>query len=105
MHYYPGPLAGLYFVRPFAVAGARSRPVLQGVVICPAHPQGFLCTTIKIDMLLNGIFPAITTPFYADGRIYLKKLEHNVDRYSRGPASGMVVLGSTGEVVMLNEEE
>jgi len=56
-------------------------------------------------MLLNGIFPAITTPSYADGRIYLKKLEHNVDRYSRSPASGMVVLGSTGEVVMLNEEE
>ena len=56
-------------------------------------------------MLLNGIFPAITTPFYADGRVYLKKLEHNVDRYSRGPASGLVVLGSTGEVVMLNEEE
>src|SRR6266536_1398253 len=56
-------------------------------------------------MLLTGIFPPITTPFYPDGRIYLKKLEHNVDRYSRGPVSGMVVLGSTGEVVMLNEEE
>ena len=56
-------------------------------------------------MLLNGIFPPITTPFYPDGRIYLKKLEHNVDRYSRGPVAGMVVLGSTGEAVMLNEEE
>ena len=31
-------------------------------------------------MLLTGIFPALTTPFYADGRLYLKKLEHNVDR-------------------------
>jgi 4-hydroxy-2-oxoglutarate aldolase len=56
-------------------------------------------------MLLSGIFPPITTPFYPDGRIYLKKLEHNVDRYSRGPVAGMVVLGSTGEVVMLNLEE
>lgn len=56
-------------------------------------------------MLLTGIFPPITTPFYPDGRINLKKLEHNVDRYSRGPVSGMVVLGSTGETVMLNEEE
>ena len=56
-------------------------------------------------MLLTGIFPPITTPFYPDGRLYLKKLEHNVDRYSRGPVSGMVVLGSTGEAVMLNEEE
>ncbi len=56
-------------------------------------------------MLLNGIFPAITTPYYADGRLYLKKLEHNVDRYSRGPITGIVVLGSTGEAVLLNCEE
>lgn len=56
-------------------------------------------------MLLQGIFPAITTPFYPDGRLYLKKLEHNVDRYSRTPVSGMVVLGSTGEAVMLSGEE
>jgi dihydrodipicolinate synthase/N-acetylneuraminate lyase len=53
-------------------------------------------------MLLNGIFPAITTPYYADGRLYLKKLEHNVERYSKGPIAGMVVLGSTGEAVLLN---
>jgi len=56
-------------------------------------------------MLLTGIFPALTTPFYADGRLYLKKLEHNVDRYSRTPIAGMAILGSTGEVVMLSEEE
>ena len=56
-------------------------------------------------MLLSGIFPALTTPFYPDGRLYLKKLEHNVDRYSRTPIAGMAVLGSTGEVVMLSEEE
>lgn len=56
-------------------------------------------------MLLTGIFPALTTPFYPDGRLYLKKLEHNVDRYSRTPIAGMTILGSTGEVVMLSEEE
>jgi dihydrodipicolinate synthase/N-acetylneuraminate lyase len=56
-------------------------------------------------MLLNGIFPAIPTPYYADGRLYLKKLEHNVERYSRGPITGIVVLGSTGEAVLLNCEE
>lgn len=56
-------------------------------------------------MLLSGIFPAITTPFYPDGRLYLKKLEHNVDRYSRTPIAGLTVLGSTGETVMLSEEE
>ncbi len=56
-------------------------------------------------MLLEGIFPAITTPFYPDGRLYFRKLEHNVDRYSRTPVAGMVVLGSTGEAVMLGDEE
>ena len=58
-----------------------------------------------IPMLLSGIFPALTTPFYPDGRLYLKKLEHNVDRYSRTPIAGMAILGSTGEVVMLSEGE
>lgn len=56
-------------------------------------------------MLLQGIFPAVTTPFYADGALYHKKIEHNIDRYSRTPVSGMVVLGSTGEAVMLSDEE
>ncbi|MGB6132038.1 MAG: dihydrodipicolinate synthase family protein [Acidobacteriaceae bacterium] len=56
-------------------------------------------------MLLEGIFPAITTPFYPDGRLYLRKLEHNVERYSRTAASGIVVLGSTGEAVMLGDDE
>ncbi len=56
-------------------------------------------------MLLQGIFPAITTPFYPDGKLYLKKLEHNVDLYSKTPIAGLVVLGSTGEAVMLSDEE
>lgn len=56
-------------------------------------------------MLLEGIFPAATTPFYPDGRLYLKKLEHNVERYSLTPVAGMVILGSTGEAVMLGDEE
>jgi len=56
-------------------------------------------------MLLQGIFPAVTTPFYSDGSVYYKKIEHNIDRYSRTPVAGMVVLGSTGEAVMLSDEE
>ncbi|MBV9147776.1 MAG: dihydrodipicolinate synthase family protein [Acidobacteria bacterium] len=56
-------------------------------------------------MLLTGIYPAVTTPFYPDGRLYLKKLEHNIDRYSRTPIAGMTILGSTAEVVMLSEDE
>jgi 4-hydroxy-2-oxoglutarate aldolase len=54
-------------------------------------------------MLLEGIFAAITTPFYPDGRLYLKKLEHNIERYSRTSLAGLVVLGSTGEAVMLGD--
>ena len=56
-------------------------------------------------MLLHGIFPPITTPFYPDGNVYFKKLEHNAERYSKTPVAGLVVLGSTGEAIMLSDEE
>ncbi|MGP8253699.1 MAG: dihydrodipicolinate synthase family protein [Terracidiphilus sp.] len=56
-------------------------------------------------MLLEGIFAAVTTPFYSDERIYYPKLEANMARYSRSLLAGMVVLGSTGEAVMLDDEE
>ncbi len=56
-------------------------------------------------MLLNGIFPPITTPFYPEDNVYFKKIEHNVERYSKTPVAGLVVLGSTGEAVMLSDQE
>ncbi len=56
-------------------------------------------------MLIEGIFAAIPTPFYTDERLYLRKLEANVARYSRSLLAGMVVLGSTGEAVELNDAE
>ena len=56
-------------------------------------------------MLLQGILPPITTPFYPDGNVYFKKLESNVERYSRAPVAGLVVLGSTGEAIMLSDQE
>jgi len=56
-------------------------------------------------MLLHGILPPLTTPFYPDGNVYYKKLEANVERYSRTPVAGMVVLGSTGEALMLSDQE
>ena len=57
-------------------------------------------------MLLHGIFPPLTTKvFIPDGKVYFKKLEHNVERYSRTPAAGLVVLGSTGEAIMLSDDE
>jgi 4-hydroxy-2-oxoglutarate aldolase len=56
-------------------------------------------------MLLQGVFPPITTPLYPDGNVYYKKLEANVERYSRTPAAGIVVLGSTGEAILLSDQE
>lgn len=56
-------------------------------------------------MLLHGIFPPITTPFYPDGKVYFRKLEANVERYSKTPAAGLVVLGSTGEAILLSDGE
>ncbi len=56
-------------------------------------------------MLLHGIFPPITTPFYQDGKIYFRKLEQNVEQYCRGPIAGIVVQGSTGEAILLSDDE
>ena len=56
-------------------------------------------------MLFSGIFPPITTPFYPDGEVYYKKLESNVERYSRTPVAGIVVQGSTGEAILLSDQE
>jgi 4-hydroxy-2-oxoglutarate aldolase len=56
-------------------------------------------------MLIEGIFAAVTTPFYPDERIYFRKIEANMSRYSRSLLAGMVVLGSTGEAIMLDDAE
>lgn len=56
-------------------------------------------------MLLEGLQLPLTTPFYADGRVNLPKLEYNVARYSRTPAAGFVALSDFGEATMLSEDE
>jgi 4-hydroxy-2-oxoglutarate aldolase len=56
-------------------------------------------------MLIEGVFAAVTTPFYPDERVYFRKLEANVARYSRSLLAGMVVLGSTGEAPALDDAE
>jgi 4-hydroxy-2-oxoglutarate aldolase len=57
------------------------------------------------SMLLEGIFAPATTPFYSDERVYLKKLEFNIGRLSLTALSGLVILGSTGEAVALDDGE
>jgi dihydrodipicolinate synthase/N-acetylneuraminate lyase len=87
----------------------RAKPGYPGVSfrhsVHSFAPLRLSSTIYNKGMLLQGIFPAVTTPFYPDGAVYYKKIEHNVDRYSRTPIAGMVVLGSTGEAVMLSDEE
>jgi 4-hydroxy-2-oxoglutarate aldolase len=56
-------------------------------------------------MLIEGILAAVPTPFYPDERVYFRKLEANVARYSRSLLSGLLLLGSTGEAVSLNDAE
>lgn len=56
-------------------------------------------------MLLQGLFVPLTCPFYRDGRSYLRKLEHNVRRYSLGPAAGLVALTPDGEAAGLTDAE
>jgi dihydrodipicolinate synthase/N-acetylneuraminate lyase len=56
-------------------------------------------------MLIEGIFAAVPTPFYPDERVYLRKVEANIAHYSRTLLSGLLLLGSTGEAVMLDEVE
>ena len=56
-------------------------------------------------MLLEGVFAAATTPFYSDERVYFRKIEANMARYSRSLLAGVVVLGSTGEAMALDDAE
>ena len=56
-------------------------------------------------MKLQGIFPPIATPFDYNGDIYVTKVQHNVEKWNRTSLSGYVVMGSTGESVMLTPEE
>jgi 4-hydroxy-2-oxoglutarate aldolase len=56
-------------------------------------------------MDLSGVFPALTTPFAPDGSVALADLKHNLHRYNGTDLAGYVVLGSTGESVLLTREE
>src|SRR4051794_7961985 len=56
-------------------------------------------------MKLNGIFPALTTPFAADGSLAADKLRSNVARYNSTGVTGYLAVGSTGESVLLGFDE
>ncbi len=56
-------------------------------------------------MNLHGVFPPLTTPFNADESLALLPLRSNIARYNATGLRGYIVLGSTGEAVMLTREE
>ena len=54
---------------------------------------------------LNGIIPALTTPFELNGPLALSRLCENVVAYNRTGLSGYLAFGSTGESVLLDRPE
>jgi len=55
-------------------------------------------------MTISGVFPALVTPFEPDGAVSLRGVRENIRRYNQTAVAGCVVLGSTGESVMLSRE-
>jgi 4-hydroxy-2-oxoglutarate aldolase len=55
-------------------------------------------------MRLEGILPALTTPF-AGGEVSPGDLRRNLERYECLELGGYLVLGSTGEAVLLDTDE
>lgn len=56
-------------------------------------------------MNIAGIFPALTTPYAEDGSVAPERFKANIARYNRVGLAGYVVLGSTGESVLLSGSE
>ncbi len=56
-------------------------------------------------MDLSGIYPALTTPYDASGNFSAADFKHNLHRYNQTDLAGYVVLGSTGESVLLSSKE
>jgi 4-hydroxy-2-oxoglutarate aldolase len=56
-------------------------------------------------MRFEGVYLPITTPFGADGELDAAALAANVRRWSAAPIAGVLVAGSTGEAVLLDDAE
>lgn len=52
-----------------------------------------------------GLYPALTTPFAPDGSVSVADIKHNIARYNSTGLRGYVVMGSTGESVLLSHSE
>lgn len=57
------------------------------------------------NLRLHGIYPACVTPFTADGDLDVPAVKHNAQRWLDAGVHGLLVLGSTGEFVVLEDNE
>ncbi len=57
------------------------------------------------NVSLAGIFPAVPTPFSADGGVEHDRLRSNLERLNSEPLSGYLLQGSNGEFVFLDPNE
>ncbi|MFB6129117.1 MAG: 4-hydroxy-tetrahydrodipicolinate synthase [Halorhabdus sp.] len=55
--------------------------------------------------LFEGVYPAMTTPFAADGSIDFDQLQANARRLEAAGVDGVVPVGSTGESATLSHDE
>ncbi|MFC1555582.1 dihydrodipicolinate synthase family protein [candidate division KSB1 bacterium] len=53
---------------------------------------------------ISGVFPALTTPF-VNGELSTSNLRSNVEKFNKTGLTGYVVLGSTGESVLMDTNE
>ena len=58
-----------------------------------------------MSIQLNGIIPALTTPFDDRGALALERLRENIARYNQTGLLGYLAVGSTGESVLLERME
>jgi 4-hydroxy-2-oxoglutarate aldolase len=52
-----------------------------------------------------GLYPALTTPFASDGSVSVADIKHNIARYHSTGLRGYVVMGSTGESMLISDHE
>ena len=62
-------------------------------------------TNQRIVDNLKGIFPPVVTPFNRRGDVDEKQFRENLQKYTGTGLAGVVVAGSTGEALSLNEAE
>ena len=60
---------------------------------------------MKKSVVFKGVFPALITPFKADGSMDLEGLKENVKYYMSVGCAGVCFSGSSGEHAFLTRQE